>query len=168
MNTRLIWSGIVSFIFYFAWAYWANSSAEIPASMTLQSALVQGGYSGFVTLFFTVILEKVVTKYGDHCFSLAFITPILCKFHSKTPQNKAIRRSFDHALIRVADGLKGKKIAAVVLAPLMPIAVQSVLVTVVNIINNTPNLLLTIAPSIFFTTLYAYSYTFALMKKGTA
>ena len=165
MNIRLILSGVVSFVFYFGWAYWANSADNIPESVTLQAALVQGLYSGFVTLFFTFILEKVVNKYRTSCVSLAFVTPILCMFHSKTPQNIAIRQSFNNAITLSASYLEDKKLAGTLFAPIVPIAVQSSLVLLVNIINQTPNLLLTVAPSILFTTLYAYTYMFALLKK---
>lgn len=165
MNLRLLLSGGVSFVFYFAWAYWANNAENIPASTTLQAALVQGAYSGFVTLFFTFFLEKIIEKYGENSISLAFITPILCKFHSQTKQNKAIRQTFNHALNVSARFLQGKKIAGVLLAPLLPVAVQGVLVVMINVINNTPNLLLTVIPSIFFTMIYAYSYTFTLVQE---
>ncbi|WP_426356986.1 hypothetical protein ACPUVO_10855 [Pseudocolwellia sp. HL-MZ19] len=165
MNSRLILSGVVSFVFYFGWAYWANSADNIPESVTLQAALVQGLYSGFVTLFFTFILERVVNKYRASCLSLAFVTPILCMFHSKTPQNVAIRQSFNNAINLSASYFKGKKVAGTLFAPIMPIAVQSSLVLLVNVINQTPNLFLTVAPSIVFTTLYAYTYMFALLKK---
>lgn len=168
MNLRLLLSGLVSFVFYFSWAYWANSAENIPTTTTLQAALVQGSYSGIVTLFFTYLLEKVVNKYGESCISLAFITPILCKFHSQTKQNKAIRQTFNHALNTSARFLQDKKIAGALLAPLLPIAVQGSLVVLINVINNTPNLLLTVAPSIFFTMVYAYSYTFTLVQKKSS
>lgn len=165
MNFRLLLSGIVSFVFYFCWAYWANSADNIPEAITLQTALVQGGYSGFITLFFTFILEKVVSKYKGNCVSLAFITPILCMFHSKSLQNLAIRKSLNNALEVSASYLNDRKVTGALFAPIIPIAVQSSLVTIVNIINDTPNLLLTVAPSIFFTALYAYVYMFSLIKK---
>jgi len=155
----------VSFVFYFSWAYWANSSADIAKSVTLQAALVQGLYSGFVTLFFTFILEKVVNKYKSSYVTLAFVTPIICMFHSKTPQNVAIRQSFNNAINSSASYLGNKKIAGVLFAPMIPITVQSSLVIIVNVINETPNLALTVAPSIFFTALYAYTYMLALLKK---
>lgn len=155
----------MSFVFYFSWAYWANSSADIAKSVTLQTALVQGLYSGFVTLFFTFILEKVVNKYKSSYVTLAFVTPIICMFHSKTPQNVAIRQSFNNAINSSASYLGNKKIAGVLFAPIIPITVQSSLVIIVNVINETPNLALTVAPSIFFTALYAYTYMLALLKK---
>jgi len=165
MNSRLILSGVVSFVFYFGWAYWANSADDIPQSITLQAALVQGLYSGFVTLFFTFILEKVVTKYKTSCVSLAFITPIVCMFHSKTSQNIAIKQSLNNAIKASALYLNNKKFAGTLFAPIIPIVIQSTLVTAVNVINQTPNLALTVAPSIIFTALYAYTYMFALLKK---
>lgn len=165
MNSRLILSGVVSFVFYFGWAYWANSADDIPQSITLQAALVQGLYSGFVTLFFTFILEKVVNKYRTSCVSLAFITPIVCMFHSKTPQNIAIQQSLNNAIKLSASYLSNKKVAGTLFAPIIPIVIQSTLVTAVNVINQTPNLALTVAPSIIFTALYAYTYMFALLKK---
>ena len=155
----------MSFVFYFSWAYWANSSADVAKSVTLQAALVQGLYSGFVTLFFTFILEKVVNKYKSSYVTLAFVTPIICMFHSKTPQNVAIRQSFNNAINSSASYLGNKKIAGVLFAPIIPITVQSSLVVIVNVINETPNLALTVAPSIFFTALYAYAYMLALLKK---
>ncbi|WP_299269249.1 hypothetical protein [uncultured Psychrosphaera sp.] len=166
MNSRLILSGIVSFVFYFGWAYWANSADDISSAMTLQSAIVQGSYSGFVTLFFTLILEKVVNKYKLSYVSLAFITPIICKFHSKTPQNIAIKQSLNNVINQSALYLNDKKIAGTLFAPIIPITVQSILVITINLANQTPNLLLTVAPSIFFTAVYAYSYMFALLKKS--
>jgi len=165
LNVRLLVSGIVAFVFYFSWTYWANSSPTIPESTTLQAALVQGGYSGFVTLFFTFILEKVVFKYKNNCISLAFIMPILCKFHSKSPQNIAIKQSLNDAIELSALYFNKQKFTGALLAPLIPIAIQSVLVITVNMINQTPNLLLTVAPSILFTMLYAYTYMFSLIKK---
>lgn len=164
MNSKLILSGVVSFVFYFTWAYWVNSGEGISAFVSLKSALVQGGYSGFVTLFFTYILEEMVKKTENSCLSLAFVTPIICKFHSKTPQNIAIRKSFNNAINYSATFLTQAKVSAVFFAPIIPIVVQSSLVVAVNLLNETPNVLLTVAPSIFFTTLYAYGYLFSLLK----
>ena len=165
MNLRLVLSGVVSFVFYFTWAYWANSAPNISHEITLQTAFVQGSYSGFVTLFFTFILEKVVLKYKGNCISLAFMTPILCKFHSTSPQNIAIKQSLNNSIELSALYFKSKKFTGAFLAPIIPIIIQSVLVTMVNVINETPNLVLTVTPSILFTALYAYLYTFSLIKK---
>ena len=66
--------------------------------------------------------------------------------------------------IRVA--LAGTRIPGAWVAPLIPLAVQTCLVVLVNVLNQTPNLWLTVAPSIFFTGLYGYLYTFTLLNKG--
>jgi len=164
-TVRLLISALVAFGFYFSWSYWANSGPEIPSHITLRSAIVQGLYSGGVTLFFTFILEKVVNRFGGHCLSLAFMTPILCSVRSKTTQNRAIHSAFSHGLATSASYFQGKKIPGAMVAPLLPLLVQSLLVISVNIVNNTPNLWLTVTPSILFTGLYGYIYTFTLLKK---
>jgi hypothetical protein len=51
------------------------------------------------------------------------------------------------------------------LAPLFPIAIQSTIAIGVNIINQTPNLWLTVTPSILITAIYGYSYTYTLLAK---
>jgi len=164
-TTRLLLSAILAFGFYFGWAYWANSSPDIAPDVTIKAAVVQGSYSGFVTLGFTFVLEKLVSRFGGHCFSLAFLTPLICKVRSKTTQAKAIVRAVNHALDLSAGYFSGKRIAGVFLVPLLPLTVQSVLVVSVNWLNQTPNLWLTVAPSILFTGLYGYLYTFTLLNK---
>ena len=163
---RLFVSAVVAFSFYFGWAFWANSSPEIGYEITLRAALVQGSYSGLVTLIFTWLLEKSVSQFHGHCLSLAFMTPILCRFHSKSRQNKAIGRAFNHSLQLSARAFEGTKIPGALLAPMLPLMIQTTFVVLVNVLNQTPNLWLTVAPSVFFTALYGYSYTFALIKKG--
>jgi len=164
---RLLLSSAVAFAFYFGWTYWANSAPEIEAGVQLRAALVQGAYSGFVTLFFTFLLEKTVQRFHAHCLSLAFMTPILCSVHSKSRQNLAIYAAFNDGLDTSARYLEGKKLPGALVAPLLPLFVQSCLVVLVNILNGTPNLWLTVTPSILFTGLYGYFYTFALLK-GTS
>ena len=51
------------------------------------------------------------------------------------------------------------------MAPLLPITIQSSIAISVNLINQTPNLWLTVAPSIFITAIYGYAYTFTLLSK---
>ena len=162
---RLLWSAIVAFAFYFTWAYWANNIDGVEQSMVLRSAIVQGSFSATVTLLFTLGLEKAVAKFGGNCFSLVFIVPVLCSVHSKTRHNLAILNTFNEALDVSAGYLKGKCVAGTLLAPLVPLSVQACLVILVNLINQTPNLWLTVAPSIFFSGLYGYSYTLTLLKQ---
>ncbi|MBL4910351.1 MAG: hypothetical protein JKX78_10130 [Alteromonadaceae bacterium] len=51
------------------------------------------------------------------------------------------------------------------LAIMPPLLMQSMIVYGINYLNNTPNILLTIAPSIFFTALYGIIFAFSLRKK---
>ncbi|WP_100643731.1 hypothetical protein [Alteromonas facilis] len=162
---RLLLSGVVAFVFYFAWAYWVNSGPEIPAELTLRSALVQGGYSGLATFFFTLLLEFTNRHVSHRFLSLAFMVPILCYVHSPTRQAGAIRVAMNDALDYSATWAKGSCIPGVVLAPLLPLCIQSILVIALNLANNTPNLWLTVTPSILFSGLYAYSYSFTLFRK---
>jgi len=48
---------------------------------------------------------------------------------------------------------------------LPPLLLLSVMVDLVNYFNQTPKILLTIAPSIFFTAVYGIIFTFSLLKK---
>lgn len=161
---RLLLSAIVAFSFYFAWSYWANSLVTDDQAVVLQAALVQGTLSGSVTLFFTLILEWVVKRMGSNCYSLVFVVPVLCSVHSKTKHNIAIFNTFNAALDLSASKLKGACVAGSILAPLFPLMIQATLSIAVNVINQTPNLWLTVAPSILLTGIYGYTYTFTLLK----
>ena len=166
-TVRLIISAVISFCFYFAWSYWVNSMASEDEELVLRSAIVQGTLSATITLLFTFILEKLVSKFGKSYLSLVFIVPIICTVHSKTKQNIAIFRSFRNALDRSAKYLSNNSIPGTLLAPLFPIAIQSSIAIGVNLINQTPNLWLTVAPSIVITAIYGYVYTFTLLSKPT-
>ncbi len=167
-NLRLLLSAVVAFVFYFGWAYWANSMPSVDSSTTFRTALVQGSFSGFTTLFFTLILEKVHTKLENKYLSLAFVVPILCSIDSKTKQNIAIFKTFNYSINTWVDYFKVNRLSPTLFIPLIPIVVQSSLVISVNIINNTPNLWLTVLPSIFFSAVYGYVYTFTLLKTKPA
>lgn len=164
-HVRLLLSAIVSFVFYFAWAYWANYMVTDDMDLVLRSAIVQGTLSATITLVFTFALERVVAKFGENCYSLVFVVPILCSVHSKTLQNVAIYRTFNSALDLSASKASGQFIPGTLFAPLLPLIIQASIAITVNILNQTPNLWLTVAPSIFFTGLYGYIYTFTLLKK---
>lgn len=161
---RLLGSAAVAFVFYFAWAYWANSRVTDESALLMRAALVQGALSASITLVFTLLVEKSVAQLGDNCYSLMFVVPILCKVHANTRQNLAIMRSFNHALDLSAGYFKGACLAGGLLAPLPALLLQSSLVIGVNWLNTTPNLWLTVAPSILLSALYGYSYTFTLLK----
>jgi hypothetical protein len=162
---RLILSAAVSFSFYFVWSYWANGMASDDQALVLRSALVQGTLSATITILFTFILEKSVSKFGDSYLSLIFVVPIICNVHSKTSQNIAIFRTFKNALDNSAKYLSNNAIPGSVLAPLLPIAIQSSIAISVNLVNQTPNLWLTVAPSILITAIYGYVYTYSLLSK---
>ena len=167
-TVRLIVSALVAMITYSAWTYWANSLVTDDAMVLWRAAVTQGLLSGTITLLFTLGLEGVVKRFGGNCLSLMFITPILCGVHSRTPQNLAIFRTFSAALDLSATRLNGTRIPGTVLAPLAPLAVQSALAIGVHVLNQTPNLWLTVAPSILFTAIYGYVYTFTLLRENKA
>ncbi|MDU0353850.1 hypothetical protein RS130_07845 [Paraglaciecola aquimarina] len=162
---RLTISAVVSFAFYFAWSYWANSMATNDQELVLRSALVQGSLSATVTLLFTYILEKSVAKFGKNSFSLIFIVPIICTVHSKTTQNIAIFKTFKNALDNSASYLNNNALPGSLFAPILPILMQGSIAIGVNVLNHTPNLWLTVTPSILITAIYGYAYTFTLLKK---
>jgi hypothetical protein len=166
-TVRLILSAVISFCFYFAWSYWANSMATEDQALVLRSAIVQGTLSASITILFTFMLEKSVSRFGQSYLSLALVVPIICTVHSKTKQNIAIFRTFKNALDRSAKYLSNNSIPGTLLAPLFPIAVQSSIAIGVNIINQTPNLWLTVTPSIVITAIYGYAYTYTLLTKPT-
>jgi hypothetical protein len=164
-KTRLLISAVISFAFYFAWSYWANSLVTDEQGIIIRSAIVQGTLSATITILFTFILEKSVSRFGQSYLSLMFVVPIICTVHSKTSQNIAIFRTFKNVLDSSAKYLSNNAIPGSVLAPLIPIAIQSSIAILVNWINQTPNLWLTVAPSILFTAIYGYAYTFTLLSK---
>lgn len=162
---RLIISAVISFGFYFAWSYWANGMVSDDSALVLRSALVQGTLSATVTLLFTYVLEKVVAKFGNSRLSLIFVVPIICTVHSKTTQNIAIFKTFKNALDDSAKYLNNNAVPGSLLAPIIPIIMQSSIAISVNWLNQTPNLWLTVAPSILITAIYGYLYTLTLLKK---
>jgi hypothetical protein len=162
---RLILSAVISFCFYFAWSYWANSMTSEDQALVLRSAFVQGTLSATITILFTFMLENSVSKFGQSYFSLIFVIPIICTVHSKTKQNIAIFRTFKNVLDRSAKYLSNNSIPGTLLAPLFPISIQSSIAIGVNIVNQTPNLWLTVTPSIVITAIYGYVYTYTLLAK---
>ncbi len=122
-SIRLFLSASISFIFYFAWAYWANSMVTDDRVMLTRTAMIQGSYSAFMTAGFTFALEWAILKFRSSHFPTWIV------------------------------------------APLPPLTLQSILVIGINIANNTPNLWLTVAPSILFSGLYGYAYCVALLRK---
>jgi hypothetical protein len=164
-KVRLFVSATISLVFYFCWSYWANNMVSEDHALVLRSAIVQGTLSATITLLFTLILEKSVAKLGGVRISLIFVVPILCSVHSKSRENIAIFKAFNSALNTSASFLSGNVIPGTLLAPLLPICFQASIAIAVNILNQTPNLWLTVTPSIVMTAIYGYIYTFTLLKK---
>ena len=162
---RLMISALVSFIFYFVWTYWANNMVSDDQALVLRSALVQGTLSATITILFTFALEKSVSRFGGSYFSLVLVVPLICSVRSKTTQNIAVFKTINASLEASAKYLSGAYLPGTMLAPLLPIAVQSSITIGVNMVNKTPNLWLTVAPSILITAIYGYVYTFTLLTK---
>ncbi|MBL4764534.1 MAG: hypothetical protein JKX67_04530 [Colwellia sp.] len=120
-KTQTILSVLVSFIFYFAWTWYANSRVTDDVALLLRSALVQSSYSAFMTLTFTTLLGWTIAKIKCHEHPYMAIIP--------------------------------------------PLLMQSTTVYFINYLNQTPNLILTIIPSIFFTAIYGVFFTYTLLKK---
>lgn len=120
-KTQTLLSVFISFIFYFAWTWYANSQVTDDMGLLLRSAIIQGTYSAFMTLTFTTLLSWVIDKMKCHNYPYLAIIP--------------------------------------------PLLLQSTTVYLINFINQTPNLVLTIIPSIFFTAVFGIFFTFSLLKK---
>ena len=164
--SRLSVSVIVAFLFYGGWSLFANALVTAEMDILVRSALVQGFYSAGVTLTFTWMLEKAYCKSESKYISLAFVVPLVCWVHHDTKQAGLMRQVFNETLDRSASWFNGRSWPGAAFAPLLPLAIQATLVIGVNTLNQTPNLLLTVAPSILFSALYGYMYTIALYKRA--
>ena len=120
-KTQTLLSVIISFTFYFAWTWYANSLVTSDIALLLRSALIQSSYSAFITLTFTALLSWTMAKMKCH----------------------------DHPYIAI----------------IPPLLIQSTMVYLINYLNQTPNLILTITPSIIFTAIFGIFFAHALLKK---
>lgn len=120
-KTQTILSVLVSFIFYFAWTWYANSLVTSDVTLLLRSAIVQSSYSALMTLTFTTLLSWTIGKMKCH----------------------------DHPYLAI----------------IPPLLMQSTTVYFINYFNQTPNLILTIIPSIFFTAAFGLFFALSLLKK---
>ncbi|MBF7071845.1 hypothetical protein ISG33_00345 [Glaciecola sp. MH2013] len=164
---RLITSGIVAFTFYAAWAYYANSFVTEDESTLLKAALVQGVYSGSITLIFTFFLEFFFHIFKHKSYCLPFIVPNLVSPHLFSKEC-ATTKTIENSLAEIEKACKGTCIPGMLLTPVPAIITQSVLVIGINVIFNTPNLWLTVAPSIFFSAIFGYIYSIGLTRKARA
>jgi hypothetical protein len=161
---RLFLSAFIAFVSYALWAYYANSLVTDDHQMLIKAALVQGIYSGFVTLVFTLLLEVFYNKIGASYYCLPFITPrISAKHHPDEPCSTV--ETFKSSIELSKRTCAGKCLPGAWLSPIPALVIQSILVIGVNVVFATPNLWLTVAPSILFSAFYGYSYSFVLARK---
>lgn len=163
-TTRLTLSALIAFIFYGVWAYVANIGAVTETSTIYRVALVQGLTSATITLVFTLVTEWSFSKFYAQRISFAFVTPLICLPYHRSEAAQQIRQSFNQVLDKMATKTNQMSLSGVLIAPLVPMSLQATVMLSVNIINATPNLWLTVAPSIFFSGLYGYLYTFSLYR----
>ncbi len=162
---RLFASAIVAFIAYGVWTYIANMHTTLGEIALLRTSLLQGGVSATITFGFTLLTHWMYQRLGLRMFSFAFITPLICLPHHHTPYASQFRLSANAILNHLAQRARTTRFTGALLAPLLPVCLQAGIITTVHIINQTPNLILTIAPSIIFSAIYGYIYTFSLIKQ---
>lgn len=159
---RLIVSAVIAFGFYAAWSWYANSLVSTDLVVLSKAALVQGSYSGGMTLVFTAMLEYFFKLYGSRQFCLALIMP---RWSTHSPEHPCATVSNVASAVARINRRGHKAISAIVLVPLPALLVQTVLVIAINVYFATPNLLLTVLPSIVFSGIYGYVYSFSLSRK---
>jgi hypothetical protein len=164
---RLFLSTLIAFVSYASWAYYANSLVTSNADILMKAALVQGFYSGGITLFFTVMLEVFFKKFGSSAYCLPLIVPRI----NATPTAKykcSTLETFEASIELSERKCNGACLPGELISPLPALLIQSFMVVGVNIAFDTPNLWLTVAPSIFFSTIYGYTYSIALARREKA
>lgn len=161
---RLFISALIAFVSYAAWAYYANSLVTTDKSLLIKAAVVQGIYSGGVTLIFTLFLEIFFKKFGSSSYCLALIVPRFNAKHSKKTPCSTVE-TFEAGLKLSEKKCDGRCLPGAWLSPLPALLLQSILVITINIVFATPNLWLTVAPSIAFSGIYGYVYSFGLARK---
>lgn len=161
---RLTISGVIAFVFYATWAYFANSLVSDDPDVLLKAALVQGVYSGAITLVFTFFLEYFYHHLKDKKYCLPFVVPTIFK-PSIFSKDCATSKTFEASLEEVEQACKGMCLPGTLLTPLPAIGVQASFVISINIMFETPNLWLTVAPSIFFSAVYGFVYSVSLNRK---
>jgi hypothetical protein len=162
---RLLISATIAFIFYASWAYYANSLVTNDKQILARAAVVQGTYSAGITLFFTVLLEFFHARFGHSRLCLACIVPRWSKDDVDHPC--ITKTTVAESLSTIKLACAGNSIPGMLLVPLPALFLQTALVIVINIAFATPNLWLTVAPSIVFSAVYGYSYSIGLTKGQT-
>ena len=163
-KNRILISSLIAFIFYAIWAWFANHLVTMDIKVLTKAALVQGGYSAIITMSFTWLLELFFKRLGLRKFCLPFIVPLVPLNH---PDEDKTNDIVGEAINMSKNYCKGNCLPGAILAPLPAIVVQAALVIVVNYSFNTPNLWLTVAPSIVFSAIFGYVYSFSLSRKDS-
>lgn len=161
---RLMLSGMIAFFCYAGWAYYANSLVTSEHDVLIKAALVQGVYSACITLVFTFLLEYFFSKVGANYYCLVLIVPRINSRHS-IKQPCSTLSTFAAGIMESEQRCNGSCLPGIVLSPLPALIIQSISVTAVNVTFDTPNLWLTVAPSIIFSAIYGYAYSVVLAKK---
>ncbi len=164
---RLGLSAAIAFCFYASWAYYANSLVTSEQSVLLKAALVQGFYSGGITLFFTILIEFFSAKLSNKAFCLPLVVPTLFKT-SLFSEKCATTQTFEENLNYLEQKCSGVCLPGMLITPLPALFLQSILVVGINVFFETPNLWLTVLPSILFSGIYGYIYSIGLTKKKQA
>lgn len=159
---RLIMSAIIAFLFYAAWAYYANSLVSDDSSVLIKAAIVQGTYSGSITLIFTFMLELFHAKFGHTDLRIAFLVP---RWSNSTRTKSETQMIVEDALEGITNACSGNCVPGMLLVPIPALLIQTILVVAINIWFATPNLWLTVAPSVIFSAIYGYSYSITLTKR---
>jgi len=161
---RLLASAVIAFSFYALWAYYANSLVTTDTEILYKAALVQGAYSGLITLFFTFLIEFFNKLFSNKVYCLPFVVPTLIK--PKLFTKKCVTTiTFEQNLRRIELACNGTCVPGMLITPIPALALQTLLVIAVNLAFETPNLWLTVAPSILFSGVYGYIYSVSLTKK---
>lgn len=161
---RLSLSAIVAFAFYASWAWYANSLVEANTHLLIKAALVQGTYSAIVTFAFSWLIERSYQRFGSKRWCLALIVPHL---EGKVSHISSTTNVLTESLESSKRACRGNCLPGIILSPLPAVVVQTSLVVGVNYLFDTPNLLLTVLPSIGFSALYGYAYTLGLHRQLT-
>jgi hypothetical protein len=150
-------------MFYAAWAYYANSLVSNDHSVLIKAAIVQGTYSASITLFFTFLIEFFHARFGHSNICLAWILPQWSK--QDESHDCSTKVTVEDSLISIKRTFSGNALPGMLVVPLPALLIQTILVVTINLLFATPNLWLTVAPSILFSAIYGYSYSIGLTKR---
>jgi hypothetical protein len=135
---RLIVSSAIAFLFYAAWAYYANSLVSSDPSILIKAALVQGIYSASITLTFTFLIEFFHSRFGHSNICLAWILPQWSKQDER--QDCTTKLAIEASLQSFKGAFSGNALPGMLLVPIPALVIQTILVVTINLLFATPNL----------------------------